>query len=160
MSLQLIPGQSLDWGESLESGPDSEEFLRPPVDPTPAEKKVSFFFQGPSEPQIQVNVSLSLIRCVSSLKLRPFEQVYFHQSLVACLTFVFRPFQKLSSQSGNLGTTSWDPEMPRKHQIQRRKRQVDRQGTRNRPSRRQMTTPTPSLQQHHQVQYTFLNTFF
>lgn len=42
MSLQLIPGQTLDWGEPLESGPDSEEFLQPPVDPTPAEKKVSW----------------------------------------------------------------------------------------------------------------------
>ncbi|KAG8014107.1 Neurocan core protein, partial [Nibea albiflora] len=41
VTLQLIPGQSvLDWGESLEPGPDSEEFLRPPVHPTPAEKKV------------------------------------------------------------------------------------------------------------------------
>lgn len=42
MSLQLVPGQSLDWGEPLESGPDSEEFFQPPVDPTPVEKKVSF----------------------------------------------------------------------------------------------------------------------
>lgn len=42
VTLQLIPGQSvLDWGEPLEPGPDSEEFLRPPVHPTPAEKKVS-----------------------------------------------------------------------------------------------------------------------
>ncbi|XP_071348242.1 neurocan core protein-like [Trachinotus anak] len=41
VTLQLIPGQSsLDWGELLEPGPDSEEFLRPPVQPTPAEKKV------------------------------------------------------------------------------------------------------------------------
>uniref|UniRef100_A0A3B4UX11 Neurocan n=2 Tax=Seriola dumerili TaxID=41447 RepID=A0A3B4UX11_SERDU len=41
LTLQLIPGQSsLDWGELLEPGPDSEEFLRPPVHPTPAEKKV------------------------------------------------------------------------------------------------------------------------
>ncbi|KAM6990402.1 neurocan core protein-like isoform 1-T2 [Tautogolabrus adspersus] len=41
VTLQLIPGQSLlDWGESLEPGPESEEFLRPPVQPTPAEKKV------------------------------------------------------------------------------------------------------------------------
>ncbi|TKS79948.1 Neurocan core protein 245 kDa early postnatal core glycoprotein [Collichthys lucidus] len=41
VTLQLIPGQSvLDWGELLEPGPDSEEFLRPPVHPTPAEKKV------------------------------------------------------------------------------------------------------------------------
>ncbi|XP_030016923.1 neurocan core protein-like [Sphaeramia orbicularis] len=41
VTLQLIPGQSsLDWGELLEPGPDSEEFLRPPVYPTPAEKKV------------------------------------------------------------------------------------------------------------------------
>ncbi|XP_019963642.2 neurocan core protein-like [Paralichthys olivaceus] len=41
VTLQLIPGQSsLDWGEPLEPGPDSEEFLRPPVHPTPAEKKV------------------------------------------------------------------------------------------------------------------------
>ncbi|KAM3604453.1 uncharacterized protein V6R79_011196 [Siganus canaliculatus] len=41
VTLQLIPGQSsLDWGESLEPGPDSEEFLRPPVEPTPADKKV------------------------------------------------------------------------------------------------------------------------
>ncbi|XP_034470389.1 neurocan core protein-like isoform X2 [Hippoglossus hippoglossus] len=41
VTLQLIPGQSsLDWGEQLEPGPDSEEFLRPPVHPTPAEKKV------------------------------------------------------------------------------------------------------------------------
>ncbi|XP_040911426.1 neurocan core protein-like [Toxotes jaculatrix] len=41
VTLQLIPGQtSLDWGEPLEPGPDSEEFLRPPVHPTIAEKKV------------------------------------------------------------------------------------------------------------------------
>lgn len=41
VTLQLIPGQSvLDWGEPLEPGPDSEEFLRPPVEPTPADKKV------------------------------------------------------------------------------------------------------------------------
>lgn len=41
MTLQLIPGQTLlDWGEPLEPGPDSEEFLRPPVDATPADKKV------------------------------------------------------------------------------------------------------------------------
>ncbi|XP_070830192.1 neurocan core protein-like [Chaetodon trifascialis] len=41
VTLQLNPGQSfLDWGEPLEPGPDSEEFLRPPVYPTPAEKKV------------------------------------------------------------------------------------------------------------------------
>lgn len=41
VTLQLIPGQnSLDWGEPLEPGPDSEEFLRPPVHPTPTEKKV------------------------------------------------------------------------------------------------------------------------
>ncbi|XP_041658499.1 neurocan core protein-like isoform X2 [Cheilinus undulatus] len=41
VTLQLIPGQSLfDWGEPLEPGPDSEEFLRPPVPPTPADKKV------------------------------------------------------------------------------------------------------------------------
>ncbi|KAM8849460.1 neurocan core protein-like isoform 2-T2 [Spinachia spinachia] len=41
VTLQLIPGQNLlDWGEPLEPGPDSEEFLRPPVDPTPADKKV------------------------------------------------------------------------------------------------------------------------
>ncbi|XP_034557946.1 neurocan core protein-like isoform X2 [Notolabrus celidotus] len=41
VTLQLIPGQSLlDWGEMLEPGPDSEDFLRPPVEPTPAEKKV------------------------------------------------------------------------------------------------------------------------
>ncbi|XP_045908453.1 neurocan core protein-like [Micropterus dolomieu] len=41
VTLQLIPGQSfLDWGEPLEPGPDSQEFLRPPVHPTPAEKKV------------------------------------------------------------------------------------------------------------------------
>ncbi|XP_042354489.1 neurocan core protein-like [Plectropomus leopardus] len=41
VTLQLIPGQILsDWGEPLEPGPDSEEFLRPPVHPTPAEKKV------------------------------------------------------------------------------------------------------------------------
>ncbi|XP_074544598.1 neurocan core protein-like [Halichoeres trimaculatus] len=41
MTLQLVPGQSLlDWGELLEPGPDSEEFLRPPVEPTPADKKV------------------------------------------------------------------------------------------------------------------------
>ncbi|KAG7461362.1 neurocan core protein-like, partial [Solea senegalensis] len=41
VTLQLIPGQSsLDWGEPLEPGPDSEEFLQPPVQPTAAEKKV------------------------------------------------------------------------------------------------------------------------
>ncbi|XP_068422341.1 neurocan core protein-like isoform X2 [Clinocottus analis] len=40
VTLQLIPGQHLsDWGEPLEPGPDSEEFLRPPVNPTPADKK-------------------------------------------------------------------------------------------------------------------------
>lgn len=41
VTLQLIPGQSwFDWGESLDPGLDSEEFLRPLVSPTPAEKKV------------------------------------------------------------------------------------------------------------------------
>ncbi|KAF0047041.1 hypothetical protein F2P81_000674 [Scophthalmus maximus] len=41
VTLQLVPGQSsFDWGEPLEPGPDSEEFLQPPVHPTPAEKKV------------------------------------------------------------------------------------------------------------------------
>ncbi|XP_056277119.1 neurocan core protein-like [Pseudoliparis swirei] len=40
VTLQLIPGHLLDWGEPLEPGPDSEEFLRPPVTPTPADKKV------------------------------------------------------------------------------------------------------------------------
>ncbi|XP_072220103.1 neurocan core protein-like isoform X2 [Leuresthes tenuis] len=41
VTLQMIPGKSsFDWGEPLEPGPDSEEFLQPPVDPTPAEKKV------------------------------------------------------------------------------------------------------------------------
>ncbi|GLD58592.1 neurocan core protein-like isoform X1, partial [Lates japonicus] len=41
VTLQLIPGQSsLDWGEPLEPGPDSEEFVQPPVHPTPADKKV------------------------------------------------------------------------------------------------------------------------
>ncbi|XP_029310015.1 neurocan core protein-like isoform X2 [Cottoperca gobio] len=41
VTLQLIPGQSiLDWGEPLEPSPDSDEFLRPPVQPTPADKKV------------------------------------------------------------------------------------------------------------------------
>ncbi|KAI3374351.1 hypothetical protein L3Q82_006189 [Scortum barcoo] len=41
VTLQLIPGQTFaDWGEPLEPGPDSEEFLRPPVQPTAAEKKV------------------------------------------------------------------------------------------------------------------------
>ncbi|AWP04187.1 putative neurocan core protein-like [Scophthalmus maximus] len=41
VTLQLVPGQSsFDWGELLEPGPDSEEFLQPPVHPTPAEKKV------------------------------------------------------------------------------------------------------------------------
>uniref|UniRef100_A0A3Q1EG12 Neurocan core protein-like n=1 Tax=Acanthochromis polyacanthus TaxID=80966 RepID=A0A3Q1EG12_9TELE len=40
VTLQLIHGQSsFDWGEPLEPGPDSEEFLRPPVEPTPADKK-------------------------------------------------------------------------------------------------------------------------
>ncbi|CAG07718.1 unnamed protein product [Tetraodon nigroviridis] len=40
VTLQLIPGQSwFDWGESLDPGLDSEEFLRPLVNPTPAEKK-------------------------------------------------------------------------------------------------------------------------
>uniref|UniRef100_A0A3P8WER1 Neurocan core protein-like n=1 Tax=Cynoglossus semilaevis TaxID=244447 RepID=A0A3P8WER1_CYNSE len=41
VTLQLIPGHSsLDWGEPLEPGPDSKDFLRPPVQPTSAEKKV------------------------------------------------------------------------------------------------------------------------
>lgn len=41
VTLQLVPGQSrFDWGESLDPGLDSEEFLRPLVNPTPAEKKV------------------------------------------------------------------------------------------------------------------------
>ncbi|KAF7661781.1 hypothetical protein LDENG_00254430 [Lucifuga dentata] len=41
MTLKLSPDQSSsDWGEVLEPGPDSEEFLLPPVPPTPAEKKV------------------------------------------------------------------------------------------------------------------------
>ncbi|KAK5613906.1 hypothetical protein CRENBAI_014671, partial [Crenichthys baileyi] len=41
VTLQLIPGQSsFDWGELLEPGPDSDEFLQPPVHPTPTEKKV------------------------------------------------------------------------------------------------------------------------
>nr|XP_057924466.1 neurocan core protein-like isoform X1 [Doryrhamphus excisus] len=38
LALQVIPGQSIDWGEPFE--PDSSEFLRPPMVPTPAEKKV------------------------------------------------------------------------------------------------------------------------
>lgn len=41
LTLHLIPGQNwFDWGESLEPGLVSEEFLRPLVHPTPAEKKV------------------------------------------------------------------------------------------------------------------------
>lgn len=41
VAFQLTPGQSfLDWGELAEPGPDSEEFLRPLLNPTPAEKKV------------------------------------------------------------------------------------------------------------------------
>lgn len=41
VTLQLVPGQdSLDWGELVEPGPDSEEYLRPPVHPTVPEKKV------------------------------------------------------------------------------------------------------------------------
>uniref|UniRef100_A0A1A8HTD8 Neurocan a n=3 Tax=Nothobranchius kuhntae TaxID=321403 RepID=A0A1A8HTD8_NOTKU len=41
VTLQLIPGQSsFDWGELMEPGPNSEEFIRPPVRPTPAEKEV------------------------------------------------------------------------------------------------------------------------
>ncbi|XP_029381266.1 neurocan core protein-like [Echeneis naucrates] len=40
VTLKLIPGQSsLDWGELLEPGPDSEEFLQPPAHPPTAEKK-------------------------------------------------------------------------------------------------------------------------
>ncbi|TNM97766.1 hypothetical protein fugu_014012 [Takifugu bimaculatus] len=40
LTLHLIPGQNwFDWGESLEPGLGSEEFLRPLVNPTPAEKK-------------------------------------------------------------------------------------------------------------------------
>ncbi|KAM4727675.1 neurocan core protein-like [Anableps anableps] len=40
VTLQLTPGQSsFDWGKLLEPGPDSEEFLLPPVHPTPTEKK-------------------------------------------------------------------------------------------------------------------------
>lgn len=43
VTLQLIPGLSwFDSGESLDPGLDSE-FLRPLVNPTPAEKKVLFF---------------------------------------------------------------------------------------------------------------------
>ncbi|XP_061878722.1 neurocan core protein-like isoform X2 [Entelurus aequoreus] len=38
VTLQVVLGQSVDWGEPFE--PDSPEFLRPPVAPTPAEKKV------------------------------------------------------------------------------------------------------------------------
>ncbi|XP_077413452.1 neurocan core protein-like isoform X2 [Vanacampus margaritifer] len=38
VSLQIVPGQSIDWGEPFE--PDSSEFLQPPVVPTPPEKKV------------------------------------------------------------------------------------------------------------------------
>lgn len=41
VTLKMVPGQTeLDWGEPLEPGPDSEEFFRPPVKPTPADKKV------------------------------------------------------------------------------------------------------------------------
>uniref|UniRef100_A0A8C7ZQB1 Neurocan core protein n=1 Tax=Oryzias sinensis TaxID=183150 RepID=A0A8C7ZQB1_9TELE len=41
VTLQLMPGQSsFDWGDPAEAGPDSKEFLRPPVHPTPTEKKV------------------------------------------------------------------------------------------------------------------------
>ncbi|XP_028987073.1 neurocan core protein-like [Betta splendens] len=41
VTLRLIPGQSsLEWEDPLEPGPDSEEFLRPPVYPTATEKKV------------------------------------------------------------------------------------------------------------------------
>ncbi|XP_061695790.1 neurocan core protein-like isoform X5 [Syngnathoides biaculeatus] len=38
VKIQVFPGQSIDWGEPFE--PDSTEFLRPTVFPTPAEKKV------------------------------------------------------------------------------------------------------------------------
>ncbi|XP_061551139.1 neurocan core protein-like isoform X2 [Phycodurus eques] len=38
VSLRVFPGQSIDWGEPFQ--PDSTEFLRPSVFPTPAEKKV------------------------------------------------------------------------------------------------------------------------
>lgn len=45
VTLQLIPGQTwFDWGESLDPGLDSEEFLRPLANPTPAEKKVLMRF--------------------------------------------------------------------------------------------------------------------
>lgn len=48
VTLQLIPGQSwFDWGESLDPGLGSEEFLRPLVNPTPAEKKVLSCSQAP-----------------------------------------------------------------------------------------------------------------
>lgn len=41
VTLELMPGQSwFDWGDSLDPALDSEEFLRPLVKPTPAEKKV------------------------------------------------------------------------------------------------------------------------
>lgn len=56
VTLQLIPGQSwFEWGESLDPGLDSEEFLRPLVNPTPAEKKVllqssaSFLVSSPKQ---------------------------------------------------------------------------------------------------------------
>ncbi|XP_076000891.1 neurocan core protein-like [Genypterus blacodes] len=42
LTLQFSPDhRSLDWGESLEPGPDSEEFLRPPVTSAPEKKVIS-----------------------------------------------------------------------------------------------------------------------
>lgn len=58
VTLQLIPGQSwFDWGETLDPGLDSEEFLRPLANPTPAEKKVllqsSFSFEVSTSKQLR-----------------------------------------------------------------------------------------------------------
>lgn len=103
LTLQLGPDQSsLDWGESLEPGPDSEEFLRPPATPIPAEKKVdlvlSCYFEGGT---CGINNSVN------------FQSFY----------SLFRWSQRLSIPSGSLGAT-WSGRVTRKepkHQVNRRR---------------------------------------
>lgn len=96
VTLQIIPGQSsLDWGEPLESGPDSEEFIQPQL-PTPTEKKV----------------------CFSSLNRRFKMQKRHHW--IRLVNF-FRWSQRLSNPSGSRGTTCWGLVMRREpwHQVDR-----------------------------------------
>lgn len=108
VTLQLIPGQnSFDWGESLEPGPDSEEFLLPPVHPTPPEKKVGF-----------------------KILLGHFK--HWNRDFVLKKNFNFRLFPKSSSPFGNLGTIWWGLKMRREpnHRVERKRRLWRKRSTR------------------------------